>query len=334
MVMMRKVILVIWVCLWGCLAYGQQAPDPEINFIAFYQYQTTGLAKVNAKLALNPTDVTLYQTRGYLLKETLKGFRKAYKIDFDLYNAYRIRMDSMRYYLITNSVNWLALIPQIRSESGLEMAKKSEMRALLNMGYAYSIAQDEEYMQRIGRKLDTIGYKFPYYSHGPYIGVAVGTHLMVEAGYSLGYMRPRNKPVGQIMTWAGGMLGIVAIPTQGLTGVFVGGSGTVGGMLMLGGQLGFVGNSRYSDPMRNTTTNVVDATILKAEMGYSYGIGQIFGSYNLVIPNSQAPQRNQDNVKAGWPGWVIGTRFIVPFRINSPDEPFKGAELRHGLERP
>jgi hypothetical protein len=305
-----------------------------VEFPAYYDLMTTRLAKVRAKLELNPMDVALFQDRAMLYRETLKGFKKAYKTDYELYERYRVRMDSMRFRLVMSSVNWLSLAPEIAAKEGEEAGKATQMRALLHMGFAYSLAHDTEYMERVGLKLDTLGYEFPYFSHGPYFGAGLGSHLMVEVGYSVGYMYPTNRLVKQRPHWGGMLLGFVGVPSKGLVGFMIGGSGTVAEQLHLGFQIGSVGNTKVDDPDNNRRISVSDAYILKPEIGYSYGTGQVFMAANLVIGNSQVPLKNQQAVKDAWPIFVLGTRFVLPFRTSGLDIPYKGGVLSDGLERP
>ena len=328
----------LWLCwampAWAQSLRGQYEPDPEVDFPAYYDLMTTRLAKVRAKLELTPMDVALFQDRALLYRETLKGFKKAYKTDYQLYERYRVRMDSMRFRLVMSSVNWLSLAPQIAAKQGEEAGKATQMQALLHMGFAYALANDAEYMERVGLKLDTLGYEFPYFSHGPYIGAGLGSNLMVEVGYSLGYMHPTNKLVNQKPKWGGLLVGIAAVPTRGLVGVMLGGSGTVADHLHLGFHLGILGNTKYFDPDRQRTTNVADAYIVKPEIGYSYGTAQFYGAYNLIVGNKDLPDKYGNNVKNGWPVFMVGTRFVIPFRTGELDMPYKSGDLRDGLERP
>lgn len=322
----RLIIVFVLSCLID-QSFGQSGKtygivSPLTGELEQYRLQ---INQVRRSVQTKPDNWEARYTEGTLYNSMFLRFIQLAQIDFSFYNRHRQQMDSLRYQMILNGAEWLDLAATITDSTD---RVRQQQKALFQMASGYHLANDFEYETRICEKLDTLGYKFPNWVHGPYFGAAIGTLPTVEVGYHLGYRRFKNRLLGQLGGYSGAQLGLIASPSRGVLGVSLGYSSSWAQYLMWGIHAGFVGNSERRpdapvDPQNNDRT-VIDAYIIRPEIGLARGPLQLVGAFNFTLANSAATEKRSAYAVSAWPVFQVGLRYFFCFKL-----PAEGAKEYH-----
>lgn len=260
----------------------------------------------------------------------LAGFDISIPKHYRLY-SYARQMDSLRFRMVVRSSEWeyLAARSRIPDDSSLLLRQ----RALLNIGYAYALAYDDEFCMRVANKLDTLGYRFPYVGIGPYAQIAGSTsELMTSVGIAIGGYDPKNKLLGHTARWSGITIGADALPARGVVGMYIGSQFNVE-RLMLGAGLNLIGWNSYQNMNTGQTEGTANVLGLRAEIGYNMDRLSFFLAGNAPFKLERANQKDADNTLRYWPRAMLGVRFALPLPMTTNGSTLNGRDISAGLKR-